>query len=187
MNPVNKHKIVHRNLMPLNIYIDSNYYPYVSDFYMSKQTEINLPYNLKETKPEYMAPEFINDYISNQNSFKLDIYSFGMTLYFLLTGENPFYSKDIAEIKSDVIIGKRPEIPSTIPDEWNRLIMRCWNQDPELRPDFTEICNLLETPEFHKRIDIKAFENYRNEVLINKNFKLNLIKQVFLHFYFNIF
>lgn len=50
--------------------------------------------------------------------------------------------------------------------------------EPELKPDFTEMCKLLETPEFYKRINIKVFDNYLNEIFD---------RQVFFHFYLKIF
>lgn len=47
MNHLHKNKIVHRYLKPSNIYIDSMFYPYLSNFYRARQTEISFPYLLK--------------------------------------------------------------------------------------------------------------------------------------------
>lgn len=119
----------------------------------------------------YSPPEFINDYILNQNSFHLDVYSYGMILYNLITEIKPFHSFDgkrddlINLIKS----GNRPEFPDTFDkelDEWKKLIFKCWDEAPYRRPIFKNIVSLLET-EFvkNKNIDRELFMNYKKNVL----------------------
>lgn len=54
--------------------------------------------------------------------------------------------------------GKRPKIPESIPDNWKNMILCCWSQDPNKRPDFTSICCSLESNQFvNNEIDEKAF------------------------------
>lgn len=168
---LHKHNIVHRNVQPSNIYLDLDLFPYLSDFYMAKPIEKKLPYNLKQTTIEYMAPEFIENYLLNQDSFKLDVYSFGMTLYFLITETKPFASYCIdsegkEELRNDILNGKRPEFPKSIPKEWKKLIKNCWKQDQSKRPDFTQICRTLESFQFaSNRINSKIFTFYKDEYL----------------------
>jgi hypothetical protein len=37
-----------------------------------------------------------------------------------------------------------PEIPSDAPQKLHELMKMCWNQQPEQRPDFENICAMLE-------------------------------------------
>lgn len=133
---------------------------------MAKQTELNLNYNLKYKKPEYLAPEFISDYISNQNSFKIDVYSYGIILYYLITGIKPYHNYSSAsELMKDVVNNKRPEFPNSVPNEWKKLIIRCFDANPSLRPDFTEIYHMLESHEFTKRINYNEFNIYKDDFI----------------------
>lgn len=71
---LHKNQIIHRNFKPSSIYLDSNLYPHFSDFYMDKQIKIDVQYKLAKVTIEFMSLEFIDDYESNQNSFKIDVY-----------------------------------------------------------------------------------------------------------------
>lgn len=74
---------------------------------------------------------------------KVDVYSFGMMCYEILTGKVPF---DDGRVKSDIAkvkTGERPLIPSTFPRYISSFIKRCWHADPNLRPSFSSICRIL--------------------------------------------
>lgn len=40
--------------------------------------------------------------------------------------------------------GLRPQLAPELPAEWSALIEQCWNDDPEKRPTFAEIQEILE-------------------------------------------
>jgi serine/threonine protein kinase len=91
----------------------------------------------------WMAPELLNSK-SNMVSEKVDVYSFGICLWELLTGEEPY-----AEMKAHSIIGGimdnslRPQIPTWCDPEWKALMQSCWSPDPKDRPSFSEISQKL--------------------------------------------
>lgn len=146
---------------------------------MAKKTETKLTYNLKYSTLEYMTPEFIRNHNSNQDSFKLDVYLFGILIYYLLTGIQPFssYYNDKEKMKHDILNGKRPEIPKNIPEECEKKMLRCWNQEPEKRLNFSQICRELESHQFvNNRINLRDFIHTKMNFLINRKLKLALIK-----------
>ncbi|KAJ0030615.1 hypothetical protein Pint_14703 [Pistacia integerrima] len=91
----------------------------------------------------WMAPELLNG-SSSLVSEKVDVFSFGIVLWELLTGEEPYadlhYGAIIGGIVSNTL---RPPVPESCDPEWRSLIERCWSSEPAERPNFTEIANEL--------------------------------------------
>uniref|UniRef100_A0A5B6Z5W1 Protein kinase domain-containing protein n=1 Tax=Davidia involucrata TaxID=16924 RepID=A0A5B6Z5W1_DAVIN len=89
-----------------------------------------------------MAPELLNT--KNMVTEKVDVYSFGMVMWELLTGEEPYANLRSEEIIAGIIKGNlRPEIPSWCDPAWRSLMERCWSSDPDSRPAFSEIAKEL--------------------------------------------
>lgn len=113
---LHKNHIIHRDLKPENILIDSYFYPHIADFGLSKFYDPNDSMNQSlsdaGTAP-YMAPEVIQ---SDQFNTKADIYSFGILMLEVLTGERAYkdYFRErkntIFQLQKRVIGGKRPKI-----------------------------------------------------------------------------
>lgn len=81
--------IVHRDIKPANILLDELGNGYLSDFGIAKNlasTTQTQP-DLVVGSPAYLAPELIN---GESVTARADIYSLGVMLYQLLTGQHPF-------------------------------------------------------------------------------------------------
>ncbi|XP_040369783.1 uncharacterized protein LOC112183502 isoform X2 [Rosa chinensis] len=93
----------------------------------------------------WMAPELLNSNSKNNLvTEKVDVYSFGIVMWELLTGEEPYANLRSEEIIVGIIKGSlRPEIPSWCDPTWKSLMERCWSSDPESRPPFSEISKEL--------------------------------------------
>ncbi|OHT17343.1 hypothetical protein TRFO_12517 [Tritrichomonas foetus] len=131
---LHSNKIVHGNLKPSNILLDSSLKPHLSDFMFVKQNadknEINFVIN-------YTSPELLKGMTEKKPlnpTPKSDIYSFGMILYELLTGQVPFVEFNSFELLRDRIInGHRPSTDSVF-FRFVPLIMSCWNENIDSRP-----------------------------------------------------
>ncbi|KAF1892500.1 hypothetical protein Lal_00010966 [Lupinus albus] len=91
----------------------------------------------------WMAPELLNG-SSSLVSDKVDVFSFGIVMWEILTGEEPYadlhYGAIIGGIVSNTL---RPPVPKSCDPEWRSLMERCWSSEPSERPTFTEIANEL--------------------------------------------
>jgi tetratricopeptide (TPR) repeat protein len=93
----------------------------------------------------YMAPELLADV--RKASTQSDIYAFGVLLYELLTGTNPFSSYGPAGIINRHL-RQRPEMPVAlnpeIPQALSNLVIKCIQKDPARRySDFPQIMSAL--------------------------------------------
>ncbi|XP_039024261.1 uncharacterized protein LOC120157071 [Hibiscus syriacus] len=91
----------------------------------------------------WMAPELLSGK-SDMVSEKIDIYSFGIVMWELLTGEEPYADIHCASIIGGIVNNTlRPKIPSWCDPEWKALMEKCWAYDPAERPSFSEISQKL--------------------------------------------
>ncbi|PQQ19381.1 uncharacterized protein Pyn_39647 [Prunus yedoensis var. nudiflora] len=91
----------------------------------------------------WMAPELLNG-SSNQVSEKVDVYSFGIVMWEILTGEEPYANMHCGAIIGGIVNNTlRPPIPKRCDSEWKKLMEQCWSPDPADRPSFTEITHRL--------------------------------------------
>lgn len=87
----------------------------------------------------WMAPELLNG-SSNLVSEKVDVFSFGIVMWELLTGEEPYANMHYGAIIGGIVNNTlRPPIPSWCDPSWKSLMERCWSADPGERPAFLEI------------------------------------------------
>lgn len=129
--------IVHHDIKPANILIDDNKNYAITDFGISSQRGVNRE-GYDETRSgtmAYMAPErFREDYESIPES---DIWSFGATLYELITGKVPFGEDGgFAQTDKGATV---PPISSSVPSDIKKLIYDCLSLDPAKRPSASAI------------------------------------------------
>ncbi|KAE9621502.1 putative protein kinase TKL-Pl-6 family [Lupinus albus] len=115
----------------------------VGDFGLSKIKRNTLVSGgVRGTLP-WMAPELLNG-SSNKVSEKVDVFSFGIVLWEILTGEEPYANMHYGAIIGGIVNNTlRPTIPSYCDHEWRTLMEECWAPNPSARPSFTEIASRL--------------------------------------------
>ncbi|KYQ92021.1 Myotubularin-related protein 2 [Tieghemostelium lacteum] len=101
--------------------------------------------------PIYLAPEILKGQWYDSRS---DVYSFGVILYEMVSKQGGYFSEItfFGGIEDMVLKGKRPPLPQISVDSNNdqnmitnylTLLQQCWNQDPNQRPTFQKIINIL--------------------------------------------
>lgn len=91
----------------------------------------------------WMAPELLSGK-SGMVTDKIDVYSFGIVMWELLTGDEPYADMHCGSIIGGIMNNTlRPSVPSWCDPAWRSLMERCWSADPEERPPFSEISKEL--------------------------------------------
>ncbi|XP_015435511.1 PREDICTED: mitogen-activated protein kinase kinase kinase 10-like isoform X1 [Dufourea novaeangliae] len=90
----------------------------------------------------WMAPEVIKKSTFSKAS---DVWSYGVLLWELLTGETPYKGIDALAVAYGVAVNKLTlPIPSTCPQPWRFLMEACWSSDSHSRPGFVAILVALD-------------------------------------------
>lgn len=164
MKYVHFRKVIHRDLKPSNIFITEDKIIKIGDFGISKlmSTEEQITTRGAGTQ-KFMAPEIINEDEYNE---KVDVYSFGVIVYMLLSdGQMP-------SIKiRDIILGKKAPIPSSFTAFARKLIDSCWCFEPNQRPSFEKIAEDLYKNKYNL-INLNKSEYNQVESFIKNHKKL---------------
>ncbi|CDW80632.1 protein kinase domain containing protein [Stylonychia lemnae] len=115
----------------------------ITDFGLSRDDHSELMTGQAGTF-HWMAPETLEN---KPYTHKADVYSFGIVLWEIICREPPFKSYNAHEIIYKVINYKeRPstsQIPKDCPRELINVMIKCWDQNPQNRPDFSDIVKEL--------------------------------------------
>ncbi|KAH9655008.1 serine/threonine-protein kinase STY46 [Citrus sinensis] len=142
MNYLHQNNIIHRDLKAANLLMDENEVVKVADFGVARVKAQSGVMTAETGTYRWMAPEVIEH---KPYDHKADVFSFGIVLWELLTGKLPYeYLTPLQAAVGVVQKGLRPTIPKNSQPKLAELLERCWQQDPALRPDFSEIIEILQ-------------------------------------------
>ena len=129
-----KNNLIHRDIKPQNILVTSEGKVKVTDFGIAKSlnTDVTKTLNIMGTA-HYISPEQAKGEILDHRT---DIYSLGIVLYEMLTGDVPFRGESSIDISlkhiSEIPI-KPSELLANIPPGLEKIIMHCLEKNPQAR------------------------------------------------------
>jgi len=145
-------EIVHRDLKSLNLLLTETFrcsvLPHIklSDFGLSRMRENGSDWGIMTNAcgtTHWMAPEVV---LGTNYDQKCDVYSFAMIIYEVICREMPFEDVEAEAVGTLASQGHRPTpdaIPPDCPDYLTNLMVACWAHQPQSRPSFTVVLELL--------------------------------------------
>ncbi len=128
---------VHRDLKLENILLDKNENVKLCDFGFTREYEGKSSYLQTFCGTvAYSAPEMLKG--EKYAGEKVDVWSLGIILYALLTGELPFDDDDDM-ITKHKILSSEPSFPTTFPPDAKSLVNQLLSKRPLLRPGISDI------------------------------------------------
>ncbi len=140
LHAAHREGLIHRDVKPSNILVeatpDGRLRPWVADFGIASGLDKGSSMwtaSLAGT-PYYLAPERLDD--ERPIDRRADVYSLGVTLYQLLSGELPFHHSNLGEMLRQVQEKAPPALrsrASAVPAELEAVVMKCLATDPDER------------------------------------------------------
>jgi serine/threonine protein kinase len=174
LKEIHQNQMVHRDFHTGNILIsDGSYSDSIHSNWSRIPIEIQISDmglcgevdNTDKTKiygiMPYLAPEVLRGKPYTQAA---DIYSFGMVMYFIITERQPFENRAHDQVLAlNICNGIRPDIPEISELESNLyidLMKKCWDSNPDNRPNVELISTILGNKDRLLRRKLKEAEKY---------------------------
>ncbi|KAM0995639.1 hypothetical protein ACFX13_005796 [Malus domestica] len=132
-------KILHRDVIPENMLVDNHGTLKIVDFGVTI-IETHKPRDMTG----YMAPEFLDGKPYNR---KCDVYSFGFFLWEIYCYGMPYPNLSFDDVRQNL----RPEIPRCCPSTLASIMRKCWDANPDNRPEMEEVVKMLYAIDTSKR------------------------------------
>src|SRR5688572_13154409 len=137
--------VIHRDLKSSNILLDLSDHTYLADFGLARIISTStLAFHTGHGTPPYASPEQVS---SKEITSKSDIFSFGILLFEMFTGQLPWNGKrqlGIEQLHSDQELPDPREYVTGLPPLITDVLRRVTSVNPELRPrSATEVMKML--------------------------------------------
>lgn len=130
----NEMGVIHRDIKPENILVDEKDIAHVCDMGLAKQLNCEMDLTMSGVTvgtPYYVSPEQARG--DREIDTRSDIYSLGATLYYMLTGQNPFQGSSATIVMTKHLNEKIPnprELNARVSSRCCRMIERMMAKDP---------------------------------------------------------
>jgi serine/threonine-protein kinase len=130
-----EHEIVHRDIKPSNVMVIRDGHVKITDFGIARMASaaVRTQTGMVLGSPKYMSPEQVMGKLTDQRS---DIFSLGVMLYEMLTGQAPFMGENVNAIMYQTL-NATPATPSTVnvdvPEMLNFIVAKALAKDLDSR------------------------------------------------------
>ncbi|EXX55881.1 Cmk2p [Rhizophagus irregularis DAOM 197198w] len=158
----NNENAIHRDLHSGNVlYSEEEHYWYISDLGFCGSA--NKPLRSIYGNLPYIAPEVI---VGKKHTAESDIYSIGMLMWEISSGQPPFYGyyHDFYLVLK-ITAGMRPPIVSGTPSEYKELMEQCWDANPKNRPKIETLLDAIKgiNKKFREKNNNESFQHDLND------------------------
>ncbi|XP_073693551.1 receptor-interacting serine/threonine-protein kinase 3 [Garra rufa] len=154
MNFLHHLSLLHLDLKPSNVLLDDSLRAKLTDFGLSRVARSVSKCTGEKSEDEggtlsYMPPEALES-INYKASKASDVYSYGVLLWSIVTGKEPYRGAVSSLVRFRIPQGDRPDLTSIDRretkglDDMVKLMTECWHQDPSRRPSFLNCVNETE-------------------------------------------
>ncbi|KAJ3675285.1 hypothetical protein LUZ60_004327 [Juncus effusus] len=149
MDCLHSHGIIHRDLKPENLLLTGDQRTVkLVDLGLAREETLTEMMTAETGTYRWMAPELYSTVTLRHGekkhyNHKVDVYSFAIVLWELLHNRLPF--EGMSNLQAAYAAAFKNVRPSAdeLPPELSHILTSCWNEDPQARPNFSQIVQML--------------------------------------------
>ncbi|KAG9441370.1 hypothetical protein H6P81_017224 [Aristolochia fimbriata] len=149
MECLHSHGIIHRDLKPENLLLTADQKTVkLVDFGLAREETLTEMMTAETGTYRWMAPELYSTVTLRHGdkkhyNHKVDAYSFAIVLWELLHNKMPF--EGMSNLQAAYAAAFKNVRPSAenLPEELTLILTSCWKEDPDSRPNFSQIVQML--------------------------------------------